>query len=57
MGPDVEALALAFYSGVPWERLTEAEREAFIHYEKGMESIKHVHGHGGHTRIVWIDEA
>lgn len=35
--PDVEALALAFYSGVPWERLTEAEREAFIHYDEGRQ--------------------
>ena len=27
-----------------------------VHYEKGMESVQHVHGHGGKTRIVWLDE-
>ena len=27
-----------------------------VHYERGMESVEHVHGHGGKTRIVWLDE-
>jgi hypothetical protein len=27
-----------------------------VHYERGMESVEHVHGHGGKTRIVWLDD-
>jgi hypothetical protein len=27
-----------------------------VHYERGMDSIEHVHGHGGKTRIVWLDD-
>lgn len=30
---------------------------SIVHYERGIESILHVHGHGGATRLVWIDEA
>jgi hypothetical protein len=29
---------------------------SIVHYERGIDSILHVHGHGGATRIVWIDE-
>lgn len=28
-----------------------------VHYERGMEAVHHVHGHGGSTRIVWLDSA
>lgn len=27
-----------------------------VWYERGLEAVEHVHGHDGHTRIVWIDE-
>jgi len=27
-----------------------------VFHERGVESIEAIHGHGGNTRIVWIDE-
>jgi len=27
-----------------------------VYHERGMESVEHIHGHGGSTRIVWLDE-
>ena len=29
---------------------------ASVHYERGMDSIEHVHGHNGKTRIVFLDD-
>lgn len=26
-----------------------------VFYERGMDAIKHIHGHDGATQIVWLD--
>lgn len=26
-----------------------------VFHERGIESVLHVHGHGGSTRLVWLD--
>ena len=28
-----------------------------VFHERGLESMKHVHGHDGKTRIIWLNEA
>lgn len=27
-----------------------------VWYERGVEAVRHVHGHSGQTRVVWIDK-
>lgn len=27
-----------------------------VFHDRGIESVEHVHGHGGATRIVWLDD-
>ena len=41
--PD-NVVALRWYSDWP---------TSVVFYDKGMEAVEHVHGHGGKTRIVW----
>jgi hypothetical protein len=36
------------------EWLTEWPTSVVWH-DRGLDSIEHVHGHGGRTRIVWLD--
>jgi hypothetical protein len=30
-----------------------SEDPSFVNWERGMESVERIHGHGGSTRIVW----
>lgn len=34
--------------------LTEWPASVVFH-DRGLEAVEHVHGHGGKTRIVWLD--
>lgn len=27
-----------------------------VFYERGMDAVRAVHGHGGATRVVWVDQ-
>jgi hypothetical protein len=36
--------------------LWNGEHGSIVFWPRGMDSIDHVHGHNGATRIVWIDE-
>ena len=38
------------------EWLTEWPTSVVWH-DRGLESVEHVHGHSGRTRIVWVDDA
>lgn len=31
------------------------ERPSIVHWQNGMDDVDAIHGHGGHTRIVWLD--
>lgn len=31
------------------------EHPSTVHWDRGWDSVQHIHGHGGHTRILWID--
>lgn len=34
---------------------TTAWPTSIVFHDRGVESLEHVHGHGGKTRIVWLD--
>ena len=55
-GTGVVAEGVIFRDGVGAVRwLTEWPTSAVFH-DRGQEAIEHIHGHGGKTRVVWIDE-
>ncbi|MFC9089009.1 hypothetical protein [Nocardiopsis dassonvillei] len=31
------------------------EHPSTVHWDRGWDSVQHIHGHNGHTRIVWAD--
>lgn len=37
-------------------RWTSAWPTSVVFHERGLASVEAVHGHGGATRIVWLDE-
>ncbi|MFE3461353.1 hypothetical protein ACFXKD_27730 [Nocardiopsis aegyptia] len=46
--------------GVMWPDGTASVRwrgdhPSIVFWDRGWESVQHVHGHGGHTRVVWTD--
>lgn len=54
-GTGVVAEGVVFSSGkavIEW--LTEWPTSVVWH-DRGLDSVEHVHGHNGRTRIVWID--
>jgi len=44
-----------FRDGVGCLRWLTEWPSSVVHYDRGEESIEAVHGHGGKTRIVWLD--
>lgn len=36
--------------------MTEPHRSTIADYTHGIESVVAIHGHGGATRLVWVDE-
>lgn len=55
-GTGVVAEGIAFSDGVVTLHWISAWPSSVVHYERGVESVEHVHGHNGATRIVWLDE-
>lgn len=54
-GTGVVAEGIEFSDGVVCLHWISAWPSSVVHYDRGMESVEHVHGHAGSTRIVWID--
>jgi hypothetical protein len=55
-GTGVVAEGVEFEDGVVCLHWCGQWPSSIVHYERGMEAVEHVHGHGGDTRIVFIDE-
>lgn len=55
-GTGVVAEGVAFSDDVVCLHWVGDWPSSVVHYERGMESVEHVHGHSGQTRIVWLDE-
>lgn len=54
-GTGIVAWGVEFPDGVCVLRWTSKWPTSVVFHDKGMESIKAVHGHGGKTRVVYID--
>lgn len=54
-GVGVVAEGVAFTDGVAVLRWIGLWPSSVVHYD-GVAAVEHVHGHGGHTRIIWIDK-
>lgn len=52
-GTGVVAEGVEFSDGTVALRWTSAWPTSVVFHERGMESVEHVHGHGGKTRVVW----
>lgn len=55
-GTGVVAEGVAFTDGVVCLHWVGAWPSSIVHYDRGIEAVEHVHGHGGNTRIVWLDD-
>jgi hypothetical protein len=55
-GTGIVAEGVLFSTDVAVLQWTSQWPSSVVHYERGMDSIQHVHGHNGKTRIVWLDE-
>lgn len=56
-GTGVVAEGVEFSDGVVALRWLTEWPSSVVHYERGMDSVEAIHGHGGKTRIVIIDDA
>lgn len=54
-GTGVVAEGVEFSDGVVALRWTSDWPTSVVFHERGMASVEAVHGHGGRTRIVWVD--
>lgn len=54
-GTGIVAEGVAFSDGSVALRWLSEWPTSVVFHDRGVESIEHVHGHGGATRIVWID--
>lgn len=54
-GEGVVAEGVEFRDGVVCLRWLTEWPSSVVHYDRGMESVEHIHGHNGRTRIVWVD--
>ena len=55
-GTGVVAEGVEFSDGVVVLHWTSQWPSSVVHYERGMDSVVHVHGHDGRTRIRYLDE-
>jgi len=55
-GTGVVAEGVEFSDGVVVLHWIGQWPSSIVHYDRGMESVVHVHGHDGRTRIVYLDE-
>lgn len=56
-GTGVVAEGVAFTGGVVALRWLSAWPTSVVFHDRGIEAVEAVHGHGGSTRIVWLDES
>lgn len=54
-GTGVVADGLEFPDGVVALRWRGGFPTSVVFHDRGIESVRQVHGHGGATRIVWLD--
>jgi len=54
-GTGVVAEGVLFSNGVVALHWTSEFPTSVVFHHRGMESVEHVHGHSGATRIVWLD--
>lgn len=50
------AEGVEFSDGVIALRWTTAWPTSVVFHDRGLESVRAVHGHGGKSRVVWLDE-
>jgi hypothetical protein len=55
-GTGVVCEGVEFSDGVVSLRWLGGWPSSVVHYERGMESVVHIHGHNGKTRIRYLDE-
>lgn len=56
-GTGVVAEGVAFSNGGPVALRWMSEwPTSVVFHDRGIESLEAVHGHGGRTRIVWLDQ-
>jgi len=55
-GTGIVAEGVEFSDGTVALRWTSAWPTSVVFHERGMDSVVAVHGHGGKTRIVWVDD-
>lgn len=55
-GTGVVAEGVEFSDGCVALRWTSRYPTSVVFHDRGMESVEAVHGHGGSTRIVYLDE-
>lgn len=56
-GVGVVAEGVEFTDGVVALRWLGGNPTSVVFHDNGLESVRTIHGHGGHTRIVFADEA
>jgi hypothetical protein len=55
-GTGTVAEGVEFSDGVVVLHWTSQWPSSVVHYDRGMDSVRHVHGHDGKTQIVFLDE-
>jgi len=55
-GTGVVAEGVAFSDGVVCLRWLGDWPTSVVFHERGVDSVEHIHGHGGATDIIWVDE-
>lgn len=55
-GTGVVAEGIVFTGGVVALRWLSKWPTSVVFHDRGVQAVKAVHGHGGSTRIVWLDE-
>lgn len=54
-GTGVVAEGVEFSDGVVCLHWTGVWPSSVVHYERGLKAVEAIHGHGGQTRIVFLD--
>lgn len=55
-GTGIVAEGVEFFDGVVVLRWTSAFPTSVVFHDKGVESVMAIHGHGGATQIVWLED-
>lgn len=54
-GTGVVAEGIAFTDGTVALRWKSEWPTSVVFHDRGVEAVQHIHGHGGATRLVWLD--